>query len=121
MEQKRDKTTKTILIFLLSAGLILNLMFWLGSVSAKFKELINSNPITLKLMQIYIFASLLCALISFINAVHAVMGLREIYKLRTSMPKRFCGYWIYLIVSLTAFVLHCIVFVIIFFSITVNY
>lgn len=121
MEQKRDKITKTVLIFWLSAGLILNLMFWLGSISAEFKELIISNPITLKLMQIYIFASLLCALISYINAVYAVMGLREFYNLRASMPKRFCGYWIYSIVSLTAFVLHCIAFVIIFFWITVTY
>lgn len=121
MEQKRDKITKTVLIFLLSVSLILSLMFWLGSVSAELEELIISNPITLKLMHIYIFTSLWCALISFINAVHAFVGLREIYILRTSMPKRFCGYWIYSIVSLTAFVLHCIAFVIIFFSLTVNY
>lgn len=121
MEQKRDKITKTILIFWLSVSLILNLMFWLGSVSAEFEKLINSNPITVTLMRIYIFTPLLCVLISYINAVHAVMGLREIYKLKKSMSRRLTKYWIYSIVSLTAFVLHGIAFVIIFFSLTLVY
>lgn len=110
MKKKRDKITKTVLIFLLSAGLILNLMFWLGLVSAEFEELIISNPITLKLLIIYILTSLLWAFISFINAVHAVMGLREIYKSKSTTPKRLTKYWIYLAVSLGSLVLHLMSF-----------
>ncbi|MBD5140787.1 MAG: hypothetical protein HDT25_05160 [Ruminococcus sp.] len=107
---KKHRIITVILISLMALSLILNLMFWIGLVSAEFEELIISNPITLKLLIIYILTSLLWAFISFINAVHAVMGLREIYKSKSTTPKRLTKYWIYLAVSLGSLVLHLMSF-----------
>ena len=107
---KKHRIITVILISLMALSLILNLMFWIGLVSAEFEELIISNPITLKLLIIYILTSLLWAFISFINAVHAVMGLRGIYKSKSITPKRLTKYWIYLAVSLGSLVLHLMSF-----------
>ncbi len=109
----KSKKIMVVLISLLALGLIGTFIFKLPDVNVTMSRLIHSNPITDTVEDIYWRPPIYLIIIpiAFANVVYAAKVLRSMYKEKTSTHKCIIGYWIYMIISLGALVIHWLTFV----------
>ena len=112
MKNKHWTMKNALLLLLLFIGFIWNFLFILPNISSEISKAINSNPITDTLEDIYWdgIPSLISILIAFVNVIYATKNIIPKYKLKQIPIPKVLWYFIYVIFSLIALIMHCTTF-----------
>lgn len=112
MKNKHWTMKNALLLLLLFIGFIWNFLFILPNISSEISKAIHSNAITNTLEDIYWdgIPSIISIPIAFVNVICAAKNIIPKYKLKQISTPKVLWYFIYVIFSLIALIMHCTTF-----------